>query len=77
MKLDVESLLNTRWVGVTHAILIILSFGLPWVYPEDYGNTASVFGIALTTGSELSTFGDLMRFLIAVAIMTVDTMFWW
>lgn len=70
MKLDVESLLNTRWAGVIHAVLIILSFGLPWVYPEDYGNTVSVYGIALTAGSELSTFGDVMGFLIAAAIMT-------
>ena len=71
MKFDIESLLNTRWVGVGHATLIILSFALPWVYPEDYGNTVSVFGIALTTGSELSTFGDIMGFLFAAAIMTV------
>lgn len=70
MKLDVESLLNTRWAGVIHAVLIILSFGLPWVYPEDYGNTVSVYGIALTAGSELSTFGDVMGFLIPAAIMT-------
>lgn len=70
MKLDVESLLNTRWVGVIHAVLIIFSFVLPWVYPEDYGNTVSAFGIALTTGSELSTFGDVMGFLFAGAIMT-------
>ena len=67
MKLDVESLLNTRWVGAIHAIL---SFGIAWVYPEDYGNTVSASGIALTTGSELSTFGDVMGFLFAGAIIT-------
>ena len=51
MKLDIETLLNKRWAGIAHAILIIMSFGLPWVYPEDYGNTASPYGLNLTTGS--------------------------
>ena len=75
MKLDVESLLNTRWIGVVHASLIILSFGLPWVYPEDYGNTASVYGIAQTTGFELTTFGDIMGFLISGAIMVASAIY--
>ena len=36
--------MQQRWVGVTHAVLIIRSFSLPWAYPEDYGNTGSIFG---------------------------------
>ena len=71
MKLDVESLLNTKQVGVIHAILIILSFALPWVYPEDYGKTVSVYGINLITGSEMSSFGDYMGVLISGGIIVV------
>ena len=30
LKLDVENLMQQRWVAVTHAVLIIRSFSLPW-----------------------------------------------
>ncbi len=53
LKLDVEELIRKRWAGVAHAVLIIMSFSLPWAYPEDCGNTLSVFGMPLTTGSDL------------------------
>ena len=77
MKLDVESLMKERWIGVSHAILIILSFGLPWAYPEDYGNTVSVFGLNLTTGSDLQRFGDVMGFMMTTAIMVTAAVYLW
>ena len=77
MNLDIENLLNKRWAGIVHAILIILSFGLPWAYPEDFGNTASVFGLNLTTGSELSTLGDFMGCLMTGLIIAMAAFYMW
>ena len=77
MKLDVETLMKRRWIGVAHAILIIMSFSLPWAYPEDYGNTVSIFGLHLTTGSDLQRFGDIMGFLMTGAIMVTAAVYLW
>ena len=77
MKLDVETLMKKRWIGVAHAILIIMSFSLPWAYPEDYGNTVSIFGLHLTTGSDLQRFGDIMGFLMTGAIMVTAAVYLW
>ena len=76
-KLDVENLLAKRWVGITYGFAIILSFGLPWVYPEDYGQTTSVYGLNLTTGSELDTFGDVMGFIMTGIMMVVAALYLW
>ena len=77
MKIDIEHLLNKRWAGITHAILIIMSFGLPWVFPEDYGNTTSLYGLNLTTGSELNTFGDFTGFLLTGTIIVMAAIYMW
>lgn len=79
MKLqpDLESLLAKQWVGIAYGIAIILSFGLPWVYPEDYGRTASVYGLNLTAGSELDTFGDVMGFVITGTMMVLAAFYLW
>ena len=77
MNLDVETLIKRRWVGVAHAIMIIMSFGLPWAYPEDYGNTVSMFGLNLTTGASLQRFGDIMGFMMTTFIMVSAAMYLW
>ena len=77
MKLDAANVMQKRWAGVIHAFLIIMSFGLPWVYPEDYGNTVSVFGMHLTTGSDLQRFGDVMGFLMTGGIMVAGAAYLW
>ena len=69
--------MQKRWTGVVHALLIIMSFGMPWVYPEDYGNTVSVFGMHLTTGSDLQRFGDVMGFLMTGGIMVAGAAYLW
>ena len=77
MKLDIENLMNKRWAGISHAVLIILSFGLPWAYPEDHGNTASVYGLNLTTASDLNTFSDFMGFLMTSALILAAAFYMW
>ena len=77
MNIDIENLIQKRWAGVTHAVLIIMSFSLPWAYPEDYGSTASIFGMNLTTGSELQTLGDFTGFVITGGIMIAAAVYLW
>ena len=69
--------MQKRWVGVTHAVLIIRSFSLPWAYPEGYGSTASNFGMNLTTGSDLQRFGEVMGFLMTGGIMIAAAAYLW
>ena len=68
--------MQKRWVGVTHAVLNIRSFSLPWAYLEDWGNTGSVFGMNLTTGSDRQRFGAVMGFLMTGAIMAAAGYLW-
>ena len=77
MKLDVENLISKRWVGVVHAVMIIMSFRLPWAYPEDHGTTVSIFGMNLTTGSDLDRAGDVIGFLMTSAIMVAAAAYLW
>ena len=77
MNLDVENLMKQRRIGIIHGILIIMSFGLPWAYPEDYTNTASIFGMTLTSGRELARFADIMGFIMTVAMMVIAALYLW
>ena len=84
-NLDTETLLSNRWIGIAHALLIVLSLGLPWAYPEDHGNAASAYGQWMITSTAtmqagsftMLTNGDAFSFIILTIVMVASAVFLW
>ena len=77
MKPDVENLMRQRWTGVALAVLIIMSLGLPWAYPEDFGNTMPTFGMFFIAAGDLQEFGYYMGFLMTGIMLVASGVYLW
>ena len=71
MNLDgfLEPLARNVWLGRIWAMLIVMSFGAPWVYPEDYGHAVSLYKLLVITGSDFSRMGDYVGVLASLAVL--------
>lgn len=64
----VDLLAGSVLLGRAWAVLIVLSFGIPWVYPEDYGNSVSLYGFLVIVGSDFAGAGDHLGLLASLLV---------